>query len=181
MTKNEITPITKGEIRTGNFKLIQEIREMINDSSPLYNFGFSALTNGSGSVGEQCNIYQQFGDWRINISTDANSQAETFAVELSLTDVNKRDFFNKVILQLNSMAKENKAGPCNYLAHAPDGGVILKNYNDKEELTEKGDNGPYIRLAKHRRIRAEKVEIIDRVNDLFIVLSTLTWLTANHI
>lgn len=119
MTKNEMTPKTKGEIRKENFELIQEIREIINSNSPLYNFGFSALTNGRGSVGDQCNIYQQFGDWRINISTDANSQSETFAVELSLTDVNKRDFFNKVIQQLNSMAKKNKAGPCNYLSHAP--------------------------------------------------------------
>ncbi len=119
MTKNEMTPKTKGEIRKENFELIQEIREIINSNSPLYNFGFSALTNGRGSVGDQCNIYQQFGDWRINISTDANSQSETFAVELSLTDVNKRDFFNKVIQQLKNKKKKNKAGPCNYLSHAP--------------------------------------------------------------
>ena len=37
--------------------------------------------------------------------------------------------------------------------HPPDGGVILKNFDGKEELTQKGDNGPYIRLAMHRRIR----------------------------
>ena len=53
------------------------------------------------------------------------------------------------------------------------------NFGGSTELTEIGDNGPYIRLAKYRKIRAKTInEVIAMVNDCFIVVSVLEAIQA---
>ena len=157
-----------------NKSLMLNILENLNKSSPIYNFNHLASRDGGGSVGSQYGIYHDAGNWLINVSTDATNTAESFAVELSIKNKHERSDFNHLIEFANSCAQQNKLGPANIIKSEKDNGVILMNHSGSTELTEIGDNGPYIRLAKYRKIRAKTIQdVISMVNDCFVVVSIL--------
>jgi hypothetical protein len=157
-----------------NKELMEQVLDDLNKSSPIYKFSHLASRDGHGAVGNQYGIYHDSGDWLINVSTDATNKSSSFAVELSIKDKNDRHIYNKLIAFANDCAQKDQLGPGNNIKSENDDSQILKNYNGSTKLSEIGENGPYIRLAKYRKVRAKSTkEVISMVNDCFIVVSLL--------
>lgn len=180
-----------------NVNFLGSVAALLNEAFPGYDFGNPNVSSFHGNKNEQCNIYQDIGNWRLSISTSAKSSSQSLAVELCLPQkyrvpqVSAREQarsvekYNKWIAKVNSLGVKQKLGEANHLVIYDDEvrnehslyndqytGSVLSTSRGETKLTKTGDSGPYIRLTKYRG-RCNVNEVVGIVDDAITLVNIL--------
>ena len=185
------------DLLADKINFLDSVAVLLNEAFPGYDFGNSNVSSFHGNKNEQCNVYQEIGNWRLSISTSAKSPSQSLAVELCLPQkyrvphVSAREQersvekYNMWIAKVNALGVKQKLGEANHLVIYDDEvrnehslyndqytGSVLSTSRGETKLTKTGDSGPYIRLTKYRG-RCNINEIVGIVDDAITLVNIL--------